>query len=191
MLWLLQAVLAPERESTLRSALASAMLGLNARDIDALNNDEAAWDAVVEEFVHYRERWQKRGVMAMVRELMAQRHIAENMLATAGGERRLTDILHISELLQEAGTQLESEHARCAGWRSRLPIRTAIPPASRCASRVINIWCRSSPSTSRKARNIRWSGCRLSPITACRIRLLPRSRVVRGGARSQQRGVQR
>lgn len=111
MLWLLQAVLSPERESTLRSALASAMLGLNARDIDALNNDEAAWDAVVEEFVHYRERWQKRGVMAMVRELMTKRHLAENMLATAGGERRLTDILHISELLQEAGTQLESEHA--------------------------------------------------------------------------------
>ncbi len=49
--------------------------------------------------------------MAMLRELMAQRQIAENMLATAGGERRLTDILHISELLQEAGTQLESEHA--------------------------------------------------------------------------------
>jgi exodeoxyribonuclease V beta subunit len=111
MLWLLQAVLAPERESTLRSALASSMLGLNARDIDALNNDETAWDAVVEEFVRYRECWQKRGVMAMLRELMAQRHIAENMLATAGGERRLTDILHISELLQEAGTQLESEHA--------------------------------------------------------------------------------
>ncbi|MBM3073078.1 exodeoxyribonuclease V subunit beta [Enterobacter sp. RHBSTW-00994] len=111
MLWLLQAVLSPERESTLRSALASSMLGLNARDIDVLNNDEATWDTVVEEFVHYRERWQKRGVMAMLRELMTQRRIAENMLATAGGERRLTDILHISELLQEAGTQLESEHA--------------------------------------------------------------------------------
>ncbi|MCD4558288.1 exodeoxyribonuclease V subunit beta [Lelliottia nimipressuralis] len=111
MLWLLQAVLTPERESTLRSALASSMLGLNARDIDALNNDESAWDAVVEEFARYRERWQKRGVMAMLRELMAQRHVAENMLATAGGERRLTDILHISELLQEAGSQLESEHA--------------------------------------------------------------------------------
>ena len=42
---------------------------------------------------------------------MSARNIAENLLATAGGERRLTDILHISELLQEAGTQLESEHA--------------------------------------------------------------------------------
>ena len=170
MLWLLQAVLAPERESALRSALASAMLGLNARDIDVLNNDEAAWDAVVEEFVRYREKWQKRGVMAMVRELMAERHIAENMLATAGGERRLTDILHISELLQEAGTQLESEHAWCAGWRSRLPTRTVIRPASRCALRVINTWCKSSPFTNRKAWNIRWSGCHLLPISASRIR---------------------
>lgn len=111
MLWLLQAVLAPERESTLRSALASSMLGLNARDIDALNSSETEWDAAVEEFARYRERWQKRGVMAMLRELMTQRQIAENMLATPGGERRLTDILHISELLQEAGSQLESEHA--------------------------------------------------------------------------------
>lgn len=111
MLWLLQAVLAPERESTLRSALASSMLGLNALDINRLNHNEAEWDAAVEEFVHYRERWQKRGVMAMLRELMARRQIAENMLATPGGERRLTDILHLSELLQEAGSQLESEHA--------------------------------------------------------------------------------
>ncbi|MCU6668542.1 exodeoxyribonuclease V subunit beta [Enterobacteriaceae bacterium H4N4] len=111
MLWLLQAVLAPERESTLRSALASSMLGLNALDIDMLNDSEDRWDEAVEEFTRYRDRWQKRGVMAMLRDIMARRNIAENMLATAGGERRLTDILHISELLQEAGTQLESEHA--------------------------------------------------------------------------------
>ncbi len=111
MLWLLQAVLAPERESTLRSALACSMLGLTAQDIDTLNNDEAQWDMAVEEFTHYRERWQKRGVMAMLRDIMSRRQIAENILATPGGERRLTDILHISELLQEAGSQLESEHA--------------------------------------------------------------------------------
>ena len=111
MLWLLQAVLAPERESTLRSALACSMLGLTAQDIDTLNNDEARWDTAVEEFTRYRERWQKRGVMALLRDIMSRRQIAENILATPGGERRLTDILHISELLQEAGSQLESEHA--------------------------------------------------------------------------------
>ncbi|WP_437888464.1 exodeoxyribonuclease V subunit beta [Phytobacter sp. V91] len=111
MQWLLQAVLAPERESTLRSALATSMLGLSALDIETLNNDEAAWDKVVEEFTGWRSLWQKRGVMPMLHALMGARHIAENLLATPGGERRLTDILHLSELLQEAGTQQESEHA--------------------------------------------------------------------------------
>jgi exodeoxyribonuclease V beta subunit len=111
LLWLLQAVLTPERENTLRSALATSMLGLSALDIETLNQDEVAWDAIVEEFAGWREMWLKRGVMPMLRALMSARHVAENLLATPGGERRLTDILHLSELLQEAGTQVESEHA--------------------------------------------------------------------------------
>ncbi|HBV0872504.1 TPA: exodeoxyribonuclease V subunit beta [Klebsiella pneumoniae] len=115
LLWLLQAVLAPERENTLRSALATSMFGLTALDIENLNQDEQAWDALVEEFSEYRQIWRQRGVMPMLRALMTARHIAENLLATRGGERRLTDILHISELLQEAASQLESEHA-LARW---------------------------------------------------------------------------
>ncbi|HBR1646049.1 TPA: exodeoxyribonuclease V subunit beta [Klebsiella pneumoniae] len=111
LLWLLQAVLAPERENTLRSALATSMFGLTALDIENLNQDEQAWDALVEEFSEYRQIWRQRGVMPMLRALMTARHIAENLLATRGGERSLTDILHISELLQEAASQLESEHA--------------------------------------------------------------------------------
>ncbi|HCF8234396.1 TPA: exodeoxyribonuclease V subunit beta [Klebsiella pneumoniae] len=111
LLWLLQAVLAPERENTLRSALATSMFGLTALDIENLNQDEQAWDALVEDFSEYRQIWRQRGVMPMLRALMTARHIAENLLATRGGERRLTDILHISELLQEAASQLESEHA--------------------------------------------------------------------------------
>ena len=111
LLWLLQAVLSPERENTLRSALATSMFGLTALDIENLNQDEQAWDALVEEFSEYRQIWRQRGVMPMLRALMTARHIAENLLATRGGERRLTDILHIRELLQEAASQLESEHA--------------------------------------------------------------------------------
>ena len=83
----------------------------------------------MEEFSEYRQIWRLRGVMPMLRALMTARHIAENLLATRGGERRLTDILHISELLQEAASQLESEHAgalagaayRRAGQQRRQP----------------------------------------------------------------------
>lgn len=43
-----------ERENILRSALVTLMMGLNALDIETLNNDEYAWDVVVEEFDGYR-----------------------------------------------------------------------------------------------------------------------------------------
>ncbi len=57
----MQAVLAPERENTLRSALATSMFGLTALDIENLNRDEQAWDALVEEFSEYRQIWRQRG----------------------------------------------------------------------------------------------------------------------------------
>ncbi|WP_312141424.1 exodeoxyribonuclease V subunit beta [Atlantibacter hermannii] len=111
LLWVLQATLNPELESALRSAIATSMLGLNAATIDAINQDEDAWDALVEEFDGYRQIWLARGVMPMIRALMVERRIAENLLATPGGERRLTDLLHLTELLQEASAQLDSEPA--------------------------------------------------------------------------------
>ncbi|WP_145555979.1 exodeoxyribonuclease V subunit beta [Yersinia canariae] len=111
LLWLLQAALAPEQERALRSAMATGMMGLDAQMLDGLNHDERAWDALVDEFDGYRQHWQRRGVLPMLREIMARRHLAENLLATQGGERRLTDLLHLGELLQEAASQLDSEHA--------------------------------------------------------------------------------
>ncbi|MEM6052516.1 exodeoxyribonuclease V subunit beta [Erwinia sp. P7711] len=111
MLWLLQAVLAPEQERVLRSALATSIFGLDALTLDSLNQDERAWDALVDEFDRYRQRWLKRGVLPMLRDLMVNRQIAENLLASESGERRLTDFLHLAELLQEASAQSDSEHA--------------------------------------------------------------------------------
>jgi exodeoxyribonuclease V beta subunit len=111
LLWLLQAVLAPEQERTLRSAMATGLMGLDAPTLDGLNQDERAWDALVNEFDKYRTLWLRRGVLPMLREVMNQRHLAENLLASLGGERRLTDVMHLGELLQEASAQLDSEHA--------------------------------------------------------------------------------
>ena len=42
LLWLLQAVLAPEQERTLRSAMATGLMGLDAPTLDGLSRDERA-----------------------------------------------------------------------------------------------------------------------------------------------------
>ncbi|WP_174891010.1 exodeoxyribonuclease V subunit beta [Candidatus Hamiltonella defensa] len=111
LLWILQAVLAPEIEKFLRCAMATSLLGLNTNALQALQSDGQAWDALVDEFHDYRQHWQKKGVLPMLRKLIFQRRLAENLLKTQEGERRLTDLLHLSELLQQISEELDSEQA--------------------------------------------------------------------------------
>ncbi|OAT34548.1 exodeoxyribonuclease V subunit beta [Proteus myxofaciens] len=111
LLWLLQAVVTPEKERVLRASLASRIFGFNAKQIDELNQDEQRWNQYVEQFSDYFVLWQKRGILPMLRKVMIDSQMAENLLASVEGERRLTDIMHISELLQETSLQLDSEHA--------------------------------------------------------------------------------
>lgn len=107
---LLQAVLTPEDDRALRAALASSLFALTAVELDELNNSENAWEAAINNFKDYRKQWLTRGVMAMIRSVMAKEKMAENLLAEEGGERRLTDLLHIAELLQEASQTLDSDY---------------------------------------------------------------------------------
>ncbi|WP_205952240.1 exodeoxyribonuclease V subunit beta [Pantoea stewartii] len=111
LLWLLQAVQSPEQERLLRSALATSIFAIDAAQLDALAQNEREWDALVEQFVSWQQIWQQRGVLPMLRDVMIKRQLAENMLASENGERRLTDLMHLGELLQEAATQLDSTHA--------------------------------------------------------------------------------
>ncbi|AFP85056.1 exodeoxyribonuclease V subunit beta [secondary endosymbiont of Ctenarytaina eucalypti] len=107
--FILQAVLAPENNTWMRLALSTRLLGLNAAALDVLNNDEDRWEKWFEEFSRYRERWKKHGVLPMLRQILINYRLAERLLASERGERRLTDVLHIGELLQEASMKLENE----------------------------------------------------------------------------------
>ncbi|MGL3999606.1 exodeoxyribonuclease V subunit beta [Pantoea eucalypti] len=111
LLWLLQAIQAPEQERLLRSALATSIFAIDAATLDALTQNEREWDALVEQFAVWQQLWHQHGVLPMLRDVMIKRQLAVNMLASENGERRLTDLMHLGELLQEASVQLESPHA--------------------------------------------------------------------------------
>ncbi|WP_425340079.1 exodeoxyribonuclease V subunit beta [Onishia taeanensis] len=111
----LAACAAPDDERSLRAALATPSLGLSLSELDALNGgpqqDELAWEARVMQFRDYHRQWQRRGVLPMLHRLLADFAVPGRLLAVPEGERRLTDLLHLGELLQEASTEIDGEHA--------------------------------------------------------------------------------
>jgi exodeoxyribonuclease V beta subunit len=103
----LAAVLEPTRERLLKAALATELLGLDAGALDALSADDAALAAWVQRFAAWREAWAQRGIGVLVRLLMSEVRVAARFLARPDGERRLTNLLHLAECLQQAA----EEHA--------------------------------------------------------------------------------
>ncbi|WP_086983233.1 exodeoxyribonuclease V subunit beta [Vibrio aphrogenes] len=108
---LLMACANPTDESALRAILASDLFALNMQQLDEFNHDENAWENVANEFEQYHQLWLQRGVLPMIRAVMSQRQIAQRWLSETEGERKVTDFLHLSELLQQASLSLEGENA--------------------------------------------------------------------------------
>lgn len=110
-LLILHACQNPSEERSLRAALATGLFDLDARALDELASDERAWESAVQEFMEYRKVWHKRGVLAMLRALLHRRNLAASLLASPYGERRLTNFLHLGELLQQVSSELDGEYA--------------------------------------------------------------------------------
>ncbi|WP_323012635.1 exodeoxyribonuclease V subunit beta [Castellaniella sp.] len=110
--FILAACAHPGDEQTIRAALATPLLGLSTAQLAKLVDNEWAWDDQVEGFQRYRQRWQWRGVLPMLRQLLHDFSVPARLLAQgAEGERQLTDCLHLAELLQQASAQLDGEEA--------------------------------------------------------------------------------
>lgn len=110
-LLILHACQNPSEERSLRAALATGLFDLDAKALDELASDERAWESAVQEFMEYRKVWHRRGVLAMLRALLHRRNLASSLLASPYGERRLTNFLHLGELLQQVSCELDGEYA--------------------------------------------------------------------------------
>ncbi|RNF83643.1 UvrD-helicase domain-containing protein [Montanilutibacter psychrotolerans] len=99
----LEALLQPADEGRLRAALSTVLLGVDAAGIDRLDHDDDARRARQLQVLAWRERWQRHGPLALLSDLCATN--AERLLDLLDGERRLTNLMQLGELLQQAAAR--------------------------------------------------------------------------------------
>jgi len=108
---LLEACLNPHDEMLIRAAMATTLQGWRVSQLARLNDDEGLWETTVDQIRQAGELWRQRGILPMLRQWLFWHKIPERLLAESQGERLLTDVLHLGELLQTAASGLNGEHA--------------------------------------------------------------------------------
>lgn len=109
LLYWLRACHQVEDENLLRAALA---LPLSANDDAQLQhwlNDELAWEQLTEQIRSFRQIWRQKGVLAMLSAWLHYFGLPAKWLAQEQGERCLTNVLHLAELLQTESQQHDGE----------------------------------------------------------------------------------
>ncbi len=116
-LWRLMRALAnPGSMRLMRAALSTRFWALSWDDLQRLFADEAAWDLQVEQFQHWREVWQSQGFLPMLHQLIHSQALPRRWLQGGDrlgqdGQRLLTNVLHLGELLQSASLKLQGPTA--------------------------------------------------------------------------------
>jgi exodeoxyribonuclease V beta subunit len=94
-----------------RAALAARTLDFSIAELLHLATDDEAFDQRCDQLRQLNTVWAGQGVLSMLRQTLHLLELPARWLAAAGGERRLTNFLHLAELLQAASTQLDGEQA--------------------------------------------------------------------------------
>lgn len=98
----LAALLEPSRLARLKPAMATRLVGVSANEIASFETNADALDAHIDLFRDLSEAWVAHGFSRMFRELLDRTGAVARLLDAPGGERRVTNTLHIAELAGRA-----------------------------------------------------------------------------------------
>ena len=100
-LCLLRALAEPRHVGKVLAALATRMLGYNAQKILELKQSEHDLELLMGHFMRYHALWLKRGFGAAVRNVLDDFKVFEMLLVAPDGLRRMTNLQHLMEWLQD------------------------------------------------------------------------------------------
>ncbi|MDZ7773848.1 MAG: UvrD-helicase domain-containing protein [Balneolaceae bacterium] len=115
----LSAVAHPANDALVRAALATPLFGHDAADLLTLRQDEEAWTEELARFRRWNEVWDAHGFSFLFQSLLLEGGAARSLMRGKRGERRVTNLVHLGELLQEREGRSGRGHRSLLKWIAR------------------------------------------------------------------------
>jgi exodeoxyribonuclease V beta subunit len=96
----------PDNPGYLKAALAMNIMGACGEDLLSERPEDRTWEDRLASFREYCRVWQRSGFMRMFQMVLSREKIRQRLLSFPDGERQLTNVLHLAEIIHQESTRL-------------------------------------------------------------------------------------
>ncbi|MCD6225153.1 MAG: hypothetical protein J7K32_06480, partial [Deltaproteobacteria bacterium] len=104
---ILKGIAEPGRDRPLKAALVTDIMGITGDLLNSVEGDQQWWETRIASFSEYYGLWNRHGFMRMFGRFMASERVKERLLKLQDGDRRVTNILHLAEILHQKSLKLK------------------------------------------------------------------------------------
>lgn len=113
LLSILKAIEKPKPKRLRNAALSTRLLGYNTRNLIELTKDD---DSVLDDFLRWKATLQRNGVAAVLAQIDLEMEVTKRLAATENGERRITNLRQLTDLLQSAYLEHGNHSGQLLHW---------------------------------------------------------------------------
>jgi len=125
LIYILEAAANPGDERAVKAALATDILGIKGKQLVNTDLNATFLETEMAVFQRYHGLWDSQGFFQMFQQLLIDKEVKPRLVSLADGERKLTNILHLSELIHNCLTQENMGMSAAVKWLSE-QVRTEI-----------------------------------------------------------------
>ncbi len=126
LLRILEGIAEPHDEKLIKAALTTDILGIQGEELENLLAHDAEWTACLNKFTEYHARWRMHNFFSMFRYLLFHEKMRVRLVSFSDGERRLTNVLHLAEVLNQEEHQKQLTMGGLTKWLSE-QINSGLP----------------------------------------------------------------
>jgi exodeoxyribonuclease V beta subunit len=116
--YVLNGIARPADISRLKAALTTEMMGIQAEDLVGGEFESRWWEIRLARFREYFQIWDQQGFIRMLGLFLVRENVKERLLSFPDGERRLTNLMHLAELLHRQSADNRVGMAGLLKWLS-------------------------------------------------------------------------
>jgi len=102
---ILTSISEPGNIANLKAALVMDMMGVNAEELASADQDPLWWERRLTITQEYYRVWNQHGFIRMFRLFLANENVKARLLSFLDGKRRLTNVLHLTEILHHVSIE--------------------------------------------------------------------------------------